>query len=228
MSVAVLVPWRGGCPHREAAWEWVSARYAEHHPGWDLQRCEAPAGPWRKGAAVAPALEASRADIVVLADGDVWTDGLPEAVEAVVSGEAPWVCPHRLVHRLSEESTAAVLAGAGWQELEDFTQRPYEGFLGGGIVVASRETLLKVPIDPRFEAWGQEDESHAFALQALAGNPWRGAPDLVHLFHPPQDHRDRRRGSRENWALRQRYFKARRDPCAMRALIEEAVCQPSA
>src|SRR5687768_12609226 len=133
-SVEVLVPWRGGCEHRERAWDWIAGHYT-----WPLKRCELPdnkapeltealrdresnpvrvrtrqpaadtprvasdsAVPWNKARAVMPAVEDSCADIVVLADADVWTEGLAAAVRAVEQG-ASWAIPHRHVHRLTEE-----------------------------------------------------------------------------------------------------------------------------
>lgn len=224
-NVAVVVPWRGGCSHREAAWEWVQARYAEHHPGWEVIEAPAPGGAWSKGAAVNPMVKRCEAEVVIQADADVWCDGLERAVYAVICGQAEWAVPHLNVHRLGEAGTAAVLAGASWRAQDDLTQTPYPGILGGGFIVARRESLAAVPLDGRFEGWGQEDEAHAIALNALLGDPWRGQADLVHLYHPPQDRLTRRRGSQEGWALRSRYLQRRHRPDQMRKLLEEATCR---
>jgi len=165
-----------------------------------------------------PAVEASSADVLVIADADVWCDGLDAAVRAVAGG-APWSQPHRMVHRLSETATERVLAGADWHGLP-LAQWPYVGFEGGGIVVARRETLLEVPM-PVFFGWGGEDESHAHALRTLAGPPWRGDADLVHCWHPPQERMSRRWGSDEGRALVKRFQAARGNPAAMRQLLKE-------
>jgi hypothetical protein len=222
MDVAVVVPFRGGCPYRERAWEWVQARYVEHHPDWEVIEAPAPEGPWSKGAAVNPVVGECEAEIVIQADADVWCNGLERAVYALVCGQASWAMPHRLVHRLGEEGTAAVLGGTEWRVQTDFAQRPYEGLWGGGVLVARREVLVDCPIDTRFQTWGQEDESWALALHCLYGKGWRGTADLVHLFHPPADRENRRYGSKAGRALYARYRKARRDPEQMRALIAEA------
>lgn len=222
-SVAVVVPFRGGCPYRERAWEWVRERYAEAHPDWELVEAPAPEGSWCKAAAVSPAVEASDAEIVIQADADIWCDGLERAVYAVICGQADWAVPHQMVHRLSEEGTAVVLAGEPW-EAQPVAQRPYGGILGGGFVVARREALEAARLDPRFIGWGGEDEAQACALNALYGRPWRGTADLLHLWHPPQERLTRRRGSQESWQLRCRYFAARRDAVAMRELLEEGRC----
>lgn len=220
MSVDVLVPFRGGCEHREAAWEFLRTRYAERHTTWRLIAAPPPQGPWRKGLALSDALGFSRAEIVVQIDADVWTDGLPTAVAAVKAGAA-WAMPHDQVFRLGEEATRAYMADEPWRHLP-LAQPAYRGIPGGGAIVARREALVTAPVDPRFEGWGQEDEAQAFALRTLYGEPWRGGADLIHLWHPPQDRWTRKRGSAESWALRRRYGKAHNDPAAMAALIEES------
>lgn len=220
MAVAIVVPFRGGCPHREQAWGWVQAHYAEHHPDWDLIDAPAPDGPWSKGAAVNPVVERCEAGIVIQADADVWCDGLERAVYAVACGLAAWSIPHALVHRMSEDGTAAVATGADWRD-QPLAQEPYRGIEGGGVVVARREVFCSAPLDRRYVGWGQEDESQAIALRTLWGDPWRGEADLLHLWHPPQERYTRRRGSPQGWALRGRYRAARDDPAAMAALIEE-------
>lgn len=101
-------------------------------------------------------------------------------------------------------------------------ERPYSGIEGGGIVIASREVILSIPPDERFVGWGQEDESWGIALSCLAGAPWRGSGPLFHLQHAPPPRASRTRGSPEGWNLRRRYCRARHDPQAMKALIEEA------
>jgi len=216
VSVAVLIPWGGDCTYRHRALEWVTARYEEL--GLPVVLGESPER-WNKGLAVANGLERCSADVIVLADADVWCDGITNAIRAVEAG-APWSIPHLLVNRLSEQGTDALLAGEPWEGLP-LDQRPYRGVQGGGIVVLPREVLASVQIDPRFTHWGQEDQSHALALYTLTGPAWRGDADLIHLWHPPQPRLSRRRGSVEGWQHFHRYRKARNDPVAMRRLLEE-------
>lgn len=158
-------------------------RYAEAHPDWDVVEAPGP-DPWIKAEAVNPAVAATDAEIVVVADADVWTDGLERAVYAVACGE-PWAMPHGIVKRLTEASTAHYTAGAT-ALAADLDRPAYQGLWGGGIVVAPRLTLLDVPMDPRFVGWGGEDVSWAIALHVLAGPGWRGTADLIHLWHPPE------------------------------------------
>ncbi|MGZ6587884.1 MAG: hypothetical protein ACXVHX_26740 [Solirubrobacteraceae bacterium] len=218
----VIVPWRGGCPHRERAWRWVQAQYALKHPDWRVVEAAAPDGPWCKATAATPAIEAADDGVVIVADADVWCDGLAEAVHAVASGLAAWAIPHFLVKRLTEECTAWAVMGDDAPDWYTFDQQPYRGLMGGGFVIARRETLLDCPLDPRFVGWGQEDASWAVALHTLHGAAWRGTDDLIHLWHPPQSRMNRKTGSIAGQQLHRRYLAARRDPAAMRALTEEA------
>ena len=212
------MPWLGGCEYRDRALDWALGRYAARHPDWGVTI--APGGrPWVTAAAVNPAVERSAADIVVVADADVWCDGLLEAVYAVIGGE-PWAIPHGDVHRLSPEATTQLLAGADPRRLE-LAEAVWPGVQGGGYVIARRETLLDIPLDPRFVGWGQEDTSWAMALHYLAGPAWRIHRPLYHLWHPPQDRMSRKRGSVAGWQLYRRYCTAREHPARMRELVEE-------
>jgi hypothetical protein len=216
--VEVIIPWSPGCEYRERALRWVEHRYRDL--GLPVRLGVLVEQEWCKARAISAALRASTADISAIADADVWTDGLLEAVAAVEEG-APWAIPHLQVHRLDEKATGRVLAGADWLD-QPLAERPYRGIEGGGVVVAPREVIDSIPPDCRFKGWGQEDESWACALHSLLGPAWRGEAHLYHLWHPPQERMTRRRGSQESWRLRNRYFAARNDPDAMRRLIEES------
>lgn len=217
MRVEVVVPFTGSCPHRLRALNWVRGRYP-----WPVTIATAPAGPWCKAAAVMPAVSNCSADVVVVADADVWTAGITAAVAAVGAGE-PWAVPHHDVRRLTEDATTAVLAGAAPQE-QPLVERAYRGMEGGGIVVATKLVLESIPLDPRFIGWGQEDAAWGIALHHTAGPAWRGTDPLYHLFHPPQPRLSRRYGSDASANLWRRYVRARSSPAAMQSLIEEARC----
>lgn len=188
---------------------------------------EAAEGPWIKAAAVMPAIAASEAEIVVVADADVWCEGLPAAVDAVVAGH-PWSVPHRMVRRLNETATAEVLGGRDPASVSDreLVQRPYVGIFGGGVVVARRRLLLEVPLDARFIGWGREDNAWGEALQTLAGGPWRAGDPLYHLWHPPQSRPTRAKGNPASEALRKKYLQAFGKPDEMRRLLAGGALRP--
>lgn len=184
-------------------------------------------GPWVKADAVADALRQTHATVLIIADADVWTTGIPAAVENVRNGAA-WAIPHRGVHRLTSQETTRVLNG-GAPDLQRVEQRPYRGVDGGGILVIRRDAYEDCPLDPRFEGWGQEDQTLGFALTVLHGPPWRGREPLMHLWHPHPQRMNRRIGSPAGEMLRKRYARARHDPIAVRELIKEgqARCSPT-
>jgi hypothetical protein len=221
VDVEVLVPFRSnGCPHRKKAWAWVRRRYKDR--GLTVTTAAADSGPWIKASAVMPALRFSTAEVAVIADADVWTDGLERGLHALTCGMAEWVVPHRRVLRLSRASTEQLLdTGRPGREL---ARRDYVGKLGGGIVIARREALLQAPMDRRFAGWGHEDDSWGAALETLLGPPWRGDADLLHLWHPPAPKLSRNVGSVESHDLYRRYLEAARyGPDQMRELLKGAL-----
>lgn len=223
-NVSVLVPYRESGEDRAAAWAHLRPLWSRRHPDWQLvEGMGSPHAPWSKGAAVAEALAEASGDIVVVADADVWCDGVPDAVAAVVAG-AQWAIPHHRVLRLTELASREVYESGDWPAVRTsltYAQRPYPGQPGGGITVMTRETYQRAPIDPRFQGWGQEDESWNLCLQRLAGRPWRGTADLWHLWHEPQPRQSRAVGSTASRNLYRRYATAR-DHVRMAALVAEA------
>jgi hypothetical protein len=202
---------------------WVKRQYRAKHPDWPIHLSGTSEGPWIKANAVAPAVERAE-DVVVVADADCWTDGLESAVRAVTAGVAEWAIPHTTVYRLTEQATdELILTNDYGGECE---RRPYEGVWGGGIVVAHKDTFLAVPMDPRFEGPGQEDEAWGVALQTLCGQGWRGKADLIHCWHPRLTRHSTRIGSLKSWALYKRYQDARAKPEQMRRLLEEFQREP--
>lgn len=224
MTVSVVVPWSPGCPHREAAWEFVRPTYQGH--GWEVVAAPSPDGPFNRSAAIVEGARRSSGDVIVVADADVFLDG--RLRESIAQAErVGWAVPHLLLHRLSAESTGRVYAGADWRGLPLSTdnpqdRRPYRGNETGTMVAVRRDVLERVPPDVRFVGWGSEDQAWAMALRALVGKPWRGTDDLVHLWHPPQPRLTRVTGTNENRQLLNRYRAARRNTVRMRALVDES------
>ena len=222
MTVSVLVPWRPGCEYRERAFQFMRNRIARAHPSWELVVGECAPGPFNRSAAILDAAGKASpgADVYVVHDADVFLEGdLAESVEAARS--SGWAVPHKMLHRLADDASAAVLAGVDWRGLP-VAQKPYRGNEAGTLIVLTRDVLDLVSPDRRFVGWGQEDDAWALALRCLIGEPTRGSDDLVHLWHPPQERLNRRIGNQAGKALLSRYRRAASNPDAMRALIEEA------
>lgn len=222
MRVAVLIPWRAtSCTDRRRALEYIQGRYHREYPDWQVAIGHCDEGPWVKAAAVAAALRQTNAEVVIVADADVWCDDLAVAVE-LVAGGVPWAIAHRGVFRLTEAGTARYIAGDALDGLP-LAERAYLGVEGGGLVVIRRAVYTACPLDPRFVGWGSEDDAWGFALRTLHGAPWRGRGALAHLWHPPQDRATRSYGSLGGRDLRKRYARARLTPTAMNQLVREAI-----
>lgn len=223
-QVDVLIPWRGDCPHRAAALNYVTKRWTEL--GF---RCVlgVPDGErWCKAIAVQRAYDASDANVIIVADADVWCpDGIEPMLNALFNEGASWAVPHRLVHRLDEEATTLVLEGTEPNPSMGLAvlNKPYEGRLGGGIVGLPAWVWEECPLDANFLGWGHEDEAWALALEHLYGRPHRHNATLWHLWHPPQQRISWGLGSAESDELYKRYHlaKTNRDRSEMRSLLDE-------
>lgn len=247
MTVSVVIPWRPiGCPYREAALEHVLRQFPS---SWEIIISEDPTPDhFIKGEAVRVGVEKATGDVVVMHDGDLLTmPRLRTAVHAVEHGAA-WAMPMSMVCRLTEEKSAAVLKdgldpfadpvavvwpgsgnrprGRGSEPPSWLAERPYTyEHEAGGCMIATRRTLLEIPIDRRYTGYGAEDESHGMALTMLRGKVFRTAGPCFHLWHPPQDRPGRNVLSPENTAIRKRYTAAwmKQDRFAMRRLIAETL-----
>jgi hypothetical protein len=207
--VSVIIPWRPGCPHREASRDWLVSKIETDHPDWQIVETDHPGDDWSKAEAIILGIERSYGDVIVVHDADVWSDGTMEAIQMVRQGQ-PWAMPHQRVIRLDERASIAWRDGSrGTMVVRNTAERPYQGVLGGGIVVLPRSTAEMYPPDRRFRGWGGEDESWAFMLETLVGPVWRGRHDLIHLWHPPQARRTRSHGSQANTDLAAQYRAAR-------------------
>jgi hypothetical protein len=220
VTVEVIISWRPGDPQRERNLRWVLEKW--ERVGWSVTLTgQGNTGPWCRAADVTPAVEASSADIIVVADADCWTDGIHDAVDAV-QRRAPWAVPHLMLCRLGPTATDLVLAGGRPEDQDEFSERPYKGHPAGTLFVIPRATYLDLPLDPRFVGWGQEDDAANLCWSLLLGKPWRGTAPLWHLFHEPQPRRSRGIGNDANLQLYRRYKAARHHPDRMQALVNEA------
>lgn len=182
--------------------------------------------PWVKAHAVGEAVAGTDADVVIIHDADVvvpWYS-LISAITAVECGQAQWAVPHTAVYRYDKASTDALIDG-DHAHRRMLTRQPYDGVVGGGVVVLRAETYRDCPIDPRFVGWGGEDESWGRALTTLHGAPWRAPVPLVHLWHPHATGRatpPSRPPRIESVRLRSWYSSAVGNVARMREIIESA------
>lgn len=241
MTVWVVIPWRAGCPYREAAFEHVTRWWTSTYPDWPVVVGPWPVelGPWRKGCAVWNAgVHPGPDDVVVVSDADVIPVGVEEAVESVSPRSwgrpsARWAMPFRMVHRLTPAGTGLVTSGRLGLSADPLppmlgvVEESSVGSAGGGTVVLRGDVFKEIPIDPRFAGYGQEDLSWSLALHRLVGAPTMRLAPLWHLWHPPQERMRRGAtvsrgvGSEAGLRLWKRYRQAT-TPAVMRALLAEA------
>jgi len=225
MHVTIAVPLGNSEPHRDAAWEHAQAYWARETPTWPIVTGRHSGAKYRKGVAVAKALDQVTTDHVLIVDADVLIPNLPQAALDLAASDSAWCMPHLRIHRLTPEATRLVHAGVDPFTLigdRSLLEERYKHCVGAGAALLRTEDARAVPFDARFEGWGGADWSWGWALQTLLGAPHRPSSPMVHLWHPPQPRPARSIGSPENEALRSRYRAAFGDPAAMQALIGEA------
>ena len=171
-------------PVRVQVREWIAEHYRTVH-NLPVTLAQCPTVEWSKGAAVNSAIEASTANIIILADADSWVD--PDPLQRAIdhARREGWAMPHSTVNRIGRQSTADILAGReGRRQME---RGGYPALPGGGIVIARKDVWDTVRgVDPRFVGWGGEDHALGLAMRTLVGpvNARRISP-LWHLWHPP-------------------------------------------
>jgi glycosyltransferase involved in cell wall biosynthesis len=192
--VSVLIPFGGDDPQRVRLLDWVTDWWRTNFPDWQVivGRCE---GDWVKARAVETAALQATGDLFVIADADVYCDPQTVRIAAAQALRFGWAKPHGQVHRLDEASTAVLLAGG--EEPRRFMEQHHAN-QGGGITAITRSVWQRVPLDPRFVGWGQEDSAWSLALHLLVGPPGRNDGPLIHLFHQPAQRLTRNAGSRES------------------------------
>lgn len=221
-NVVVVIPWRGGDPGRERAYEVVSARLAAILP--DAVVIAADSGHDRFNRAASRNLgirlaQSAGADVTVLCDADTIPEPGPlqEAIERAVR-DGCLHTPYTRFLGLTEHGTEDYLAGKPLDGCE--VELDYAFAVGGVFVVTPAAWEQAGGMDERFEAWGAEDVAFRRAADTLLGPTRRHEGVIVHLWHPPAP----RTGTPANdavWDLAARYRAADGDPAAMRSLIAE-------
>lgn len=215
--VSVLVPYRvGGGVERERNWAFVRTLYERKHPAWEVVTAPGPDGEFSRAGAICEAALRASGEVFVVADSDVWSEGLKPAVDAVAKG-AHWATPATRVVRMGPLAAENATQGTPFSDEGGVTESKVPC---GGAVVLSRKAFCRVPPDTRFVGWGAEDSAWALALNALFGEPIQIATRLWHLWHPAAP--DAGKPSATTLTLLERYHKARRDAQAMESLVREA------
>lgn len=225
--ISVLVPYRAGEPHRDAAWSWVSQRWAQLMPEVEVvvesdDGGENP-GQFNHPLAINRAAARASGDVLIVADADTAFDPswIRQAAHLCETG-TPWVLP-RYYRKLTEAATATVLGSSPrWQFLDGLeTEWVGEDVSVSGLVVVSRQAFDRVRgYDERFTSWGADDVCFAATMRTYYGDEHRLDGSAYHLWHPAPlgetyGHDDHRR----QHLLMQRYVAATGRPQAMRYVM---------
>lgn len=225
--IALIIPWRGTDPAREAAFDFV-ARHLCHVLEPDaVIVADDPHDTFNRGRALNAGVERSGAgpdDVLVFADADLWVPGTAlESALTLVDG-ASYVVPFDRLVALDGPTSVRVIEGRAYPHQlwgDDALEYRWERRSTGGCNVLRRSTFDAVGgFDPRFAGWGGEDGAWDAAVTALVGPASYVHAEAVHLHHA----HDATRGTQlteDAMALARRYDAAAGDTEAIRALLAE-------
>lgn len=181
--VSVLVPYRENGAERAANWSHVRSLYERKFPSWEIVTASGPDGEFSRAGAIIEAAKKATGDIFVVADADVWSDGIGDAVTRVAAGAA-WADPAgRKVIYLTRAASQSVLSGGAWNQ--SGAEKAVSRVPCGGLVAISKPCFLRCPPDARFRGWGAEDHAWAAELARMYGLAATVTPNpLWHLWHP--------------------------------------------
>jgi hypothetical protein len=179
--VIVGVPWKPGCPHREASWSYVHAHLRRH-----VERvivCNP--DPFTRAAARNQAIAAvNPTDVVILHDADMIAPPIAyQEMHDLAAETGRLVIGYHQYRPLDQHLTALALDGADPWRLHP--RETTDGWSQGGIIAIRADAWTEVGgMDERFQGWGCEDWAFAHACSVLLGPNLRLSSPAVHLWHP--------------------------------------------
>jgi len=233
MRVSVLVPYNPSSSH----WERMLARTQDE---WNRQIArdagdldievvvgvQRTPGAMRVAECVNRAAAVAGGDVFALWGADHWPDvrRLRWTVETMERTGSAWQPMFQHTAILSRATTELILAGQA-EATEERATWADSVPMCVGILAIGRAAFEDVGgEDERFVGWGMEDAALREALDVLHGTPPEG-PDygavLLSMWHPVQNHDDGN-AKRNVEIYASEYLAAKRDPVAMRAVLDRA------
>lgn len=199
-EVSILIPWRGGDPHRERVWEYMKARWEEV----GVELCvgvDDEGGPFNCSRAINRAFRQSTKPIIMQFGADCFPDmdAIDKAYQLLSYG-TPWVPLFDKTEYYGRKSTSKILSGKVPEtfRFDSNLSVPFQT----GVLAMTREAFLATGgADERFVGWGAEDSAFRMSLYRIYGYGTPLPITLRCLWHPT----GHRQMSQENLSLCQEY-----------------------
>lgn len=184
MTPVIIIPWRGGDPHREKAFDYVTKWIDQ--TGITRVWADSGADPFcRAESKNFGASEETWADVLIFNDADMIIPVDTYHELARLAWDTGNLCIGFVEYcALDQYHAARIYAG----DVVPFSVRhPVNnvGFSLGGVIAIRRDSFEEIGgYDERFRAWGNEDFALAIAAGTLFGNPLpRIEGQALHFFH---------------------------------------------
>lgn len=227
MDVSVIVPYRSDSGLREEIWTWLSKRWKDVYPDFELCVADSESEEFSRSEARNNAFADSTGDIVIIADADSipTTRTLLACVDAVSKDSDVWAVAHDKYFMLNEEATVGVMAQPASLQISPpptsmLLRPPFVSY--AGMLVMHRNSYEEVGgYDERFKGWGLEDWAFRVSLDTLKQPLQRTPGALLHMYHgPPNGKTFGTPPNQYNQTLYKEYEKASGNTEAMTELIE--------
>jgi hypothetical protein len=263
-GISLLVPYRDdGAVGRRVNWAWLKRFWDHALPDAEMivgvdRLCDPEHDmPFSKTCAVNDAFQRSTGDVIVLLDADCFIapkvildcarairEARTEVSVGFPNGEPLWFVPYEHLFRLTEASTAALIASDPNDALE-FPEPPKLTDVGptiganighrfGALIqIMPREAFIAVGgMDPRFRGWGGEDVTFLRVVDTIYGQHRTTQNQVLTLWHTAFGNIFLRMWGGQgrtgiNNVLSVHYRKAVRDRTRMRAVIDEWRTDPA-
>jgi len=251
-GIALLVPFRDdNSATRGVNWAWLKRFWEAELPAANLSVGSDDGVPFSKACAINDAYRRcdNTCDVLVLLDADCYID--PSVIldcaerirEARRWRERVWFVPYRWLYRLTQATTARLIASDPTHALQFPTPPAPEDVTttlgaaighryGALIQIMPREAFQTIGgMDPRMRGWGGEDVTMVRVLDTLYGVHETTNNEVLTLYHLALGDVYLRKWEGQedtgvNNALALRYRKMRRDPARMRAVVNEWLNDP--
>lgn len=218
-SVDLIIPYMPDEGLRDKNFHYLTSLWEEHHPSVGIH-VGLVQGMWNKAKAIDNALKTSSAEIIIVADADVWCE--PRFIVRAahhVARKRSWSMPHQKVYRMDKATSAQWTPE--YRGKVRYDRQPYPGVPGGGLFVIRREDYNLCPMDPRFVGHSGQDIAWAHSAHTLVGPLYRLSGKLWHLYHEPQPTKRDPEYSKPNFRLMRQYALARGNTMRTRQLVNE-------